>query len=63
MRSGVGATVLAIFAIILLAVPSAAFAASDTTADSGTTSAGMVTYTGELECLDTTSGTGIFILC
>ena len=57
MRSGVGATVLAIFAVILLAVPSAAFAASDTTADSGTTSADMVTYTGELECLDTTSGT------
>ena len=57
MRSGVGATVLAIFAIILLAVPSAAFAASDATADSGTTNADMVTYTGELECLDTTSGT------
>lgn len=57
MRRGVGATVLAIVAVILLAVPSSAFAASDTTADSGTTGADMVTYTGELECLDTTSGT------
>lgn len=57
MRSGVGATVLAIVAVILLAVPSSAFAASDTTADSGTTSADMVTYTGELAYQHTTNNT------